>query len=163
MHHYHGTTEHANRLRDNRCRCKSTGVSYNLAAFVAEGIIVDPRNPTIPLTSGEIGVPDKTNVFIYAVSEEFCIQIAPDGDRGQPDAVKHETLFHNAPVRAAGELHIVNGRLVAINDVSGSYGTRGYLETDPSFAASLLVVIRQHQIPIESTLHAALVAWGSEG
>jgi hypothetical protein len=51
--------------------------------------------------------------------------------------VKHETLFHNANVAAAGEVSFVMGRLASINDHSGSYGTFGELESDPAFARAV--------------------------
>jgi len=64
--------------------------------------------------------------------------IAFDGLRGQPGAVKHETLFHNGDVLAAGELEVRRGIIVGLNDHSGSYGTYGKLDSDPAFAAAVV-------------------------
>lgn len=75
--------------------------------------------------------------IIYAISPEFVVHIAFDGVRGAADAVKHETLFHNANVAAAGEVSFLMGRVAAINDHSGSYGTFGKLESDPAFARAV--------------------------
>ena len=55
--------------------------------------------------------------------------------------MKHETLFHNANVRAAGELEVVDGMIVNVNDHSGSYGTVGKLQTDRRFAMAVLTAI----------------------
>jgi hypothetical protein len=62
--------------------------------------------------------------------------------------VKHETLFHNADVRAAGELSVVDGIIVAVNDFSGSYRTAGKLDTDRRFAEAVLTAIDRASIPL---------------
>jgi hypothetical protein len=67
----------------------------------------------------------------------LVVHIAFDGVRGAPDAVKHETLFQNANVEAAGEISFVMGRVSSINDHSGSYGTYGKLVSDPEFARAV--------------------------
>jgi hypothetical protein len=74
---------------------------------------------------------------IYAVSTTLVVHIAFDGVRGATDAVKHETLFHNANVAAAGEVSFVMGRVSNLNDHSGSYGTFGKLASDPAFARAV--------------------------
>lgn len=86
---------------------------------------------------------------IYAVNENFEINIGFDGVRGSRDAVKHETLFHNADVRAAGELEIEAGVIVEVGDISGTYGTPGRIQTDPSFADAVLNALDRASAPIE--------------
>lgn len=162
MYHYHGSDEHTKRLRDGRCRCESNGTSYDLTELVVGGVIRDPRAGDQPLTSGIIGRQDKTNVFIFAVSREYRLRVAPDGDRNLPDAVKHETLFHNEPVLAAGEVHVVDGWIVDVNDQSGSYRTITYLETDPRFARELLRAITQNRIPATPVVLERLASLGGE-
>src|ERR1041385_1336527 len=77
-----------------------------------------------PLTAGRT-FGTSAPVLIYAVDTKFSIHVGFDGIRGQSTAVKHETLFHNADVRAAGELEVFEGMIVTVNDHSGSYGTAG--------------------------------------
>jgi hypothetical protein len=156
MHHYHGTEEHQRRLERSTCRCGSTGVVYNLAELVVEGRVRHPADRSSTLTTGPIGLPDKTNVYIYAVGLDYRIHVAPDGDRSQPNAVKHETLFHNDPVLAAGEVWITEGEVVAVNDHSGSYRTRTYLENDPQFARDLLEAMNRNGIPVGPVVLAQL-------
>lgn len=89
--------------------------------------------------------------IIYVVSTTFMVHIAFDGVRGATDAVKHETLFHNANVAAAGEVSFVMGRVSSLNDHSGSYGTFGKLATDPAFARAVrLGFSRTHVLMDES-------------
>jgi hypothetical protein len=94
--------------------------------------------------------------LIYAVDENFVIRVALDGVRGMPNAVKHETLFHNADVRAAGELEVVDGVIVEVGDVSGTYGTPGRIQTDPLFASAVLIALDEIGAPIESAEHRRL-------
>ena len=77
------------------------------------------------------------------------IRVGFDSVRGMPDAVKHETLFHNADVRAAGEFEIENGVIVEVGDVSGTYGTPGRIQTDPSFVEAVLRSLDAAGAPIE--------------
>ena len=51
--------------------------------------------------------------------------------------MKHETLFHNANVEAAGEVSFLMGRVSGINDHSGSYRTFGMLASDLKFRRAL--------------------------
>jgi hypothetical protein len=90
-----------------------------------------------PNLSGELLDNSKGPKIIYAVSEELVVHIAFDGVRGLAGAVKHETLFHNANVAAAGEVSFVMGRVAKINDHSGSYCTFGKLQSDPDFARAV--------------------------
>ena len=92
---------------------------------------MDPRNPGVLLDNSA------GPKIIYAVSTGLQVHIAFDGVRGTADAVKHETLFQNANVEAAGEVSFVMGRISAINDHSGSYGTFGKLESDPAFVTAI--------------------------
>jgi hypothetical protein len=62
--------------------------------------------------------------------------------------VKHETLFHNAAVRAAGELEVVDGVVTGVNDVSGTYQTRGMLDLDRSFASAVIRAMTEADLPV---------------
>lgn len=101
---------------------------------------MEPGKPARRLSVG-LSVGRKKRVLIYAVDEEYRMQVGFDTQRGTPNAVKHETLFHNADVRAAGELGVVDGIIVEVGDVSGSYGTAGRIQTDPQFVAAVLKAI----------------------
>jgi hypothetical protein len=80
------------------------------------------------------------------------MNVAPDGDRPTHNSVKHETLFHNRDVLAAGEICIQNGQIVDLNDCSASYGTYGELEATPQFADVVLSVVTQHHLPMSDLL-----------
>ena len=72
------------------------------------------------------------------------MRLAPDGGsrwspEGLPtDAIKHETLFSNAPVSAAGEIFITSGVVVHVNASSGSYNC----DMDEQFVGAVLEAIR---------------------
>jgi hypothetical protein len=98
-------------------------------------------------------------MFIYAVNEDYEFRTAPDsGPRPEAplNAVKHETLFHNAHVRAAGEVQIQDGIIVDINDLSGSYGTRAIMNNDPQFSCDVLEAIVRGNIPASDVVLAKL-------
>jgi hypothetical protein len=100
--------------------------------------------------------------FIFAVSEGQEIHVAADSERALPNAVKHETLFHNADVLAAGEICIRDGVIFALNDHSGSYGTVGELETNSDFARAVLSAFDKHRLPVDPNLRSELENLTSE-
>jgi hypothetical protein len=105
-------------------------------------------------------------MFIYAVNEGHRFRMAPDGGPRNPentDAVKHETLFENAPVLAAGEVRVENGVIADINDESGSYDTRSAMQNDPQFASDILEAIRLGNIPTSDVVLAKLHNLGRIG
>lgn len=85
------------------------------------------------------------------------MRVGFDGQRGSPDAVKHETLFHNEDVRAAGELDVRAGVISKVNDHSGSYGTYGMLGTDSEFASAVLKVLDSVTAPITKEARQSLM------
>jgi hypothetical protein len=130
-----------------------------VTTLLKDGVIRDPVQPSTALHTAKIqswrsagGPPDEGNLYIFAVSENYELNVAPDGDRKAANAVKHETLFHNEDVLAAGEIYIANGVVQDINDASGSYGTRGALETDPKFADAVLKALTTHGLPVDAVL-----------
>jgi hypothetical protein len=132
MYIYHDTAVRLERERKGHDHCGSTGSVFDLATLVnAHGEAVHPDRPEVLLDNSA------GPKIIYAVSIELVVHIAFDGIRGAANAVKHETLFHNANVAAAGEVSFVMGRISDINDHSGSYGTFGKLESDPAFARAV--------------------------
>ena len=96
--------------------------------------------------------------MIYAVDVDFNIHVGFDGIRGTAGAVKHETLFHNADVRAAGELTLRGGIIVRVNDQSGSYRTSGRLDTDRRFAEAILTALDRAACPVEDDERSRLRA-----
>jgi hypothetical protein len=94
----------------------------------------------------------KWDRFIYAVSLSYNIHVAPDGHRPNKESVKHETLFHNEDVLAAGELWIDNGIVKDLNDFSGSYKTDGELEANPEFGRAILKAIEKFNLPVAPRL-----------
>ncbi|HEV7426188.1 MAG TPA: hypothetical protein VGQ46_07450 [Thermoanaerobaculia bacterium] len=132
MYTYHDTPVRLERERQGNDHCASNGPVFDLISLVnTEGKAVDPRNP------GELLDNSNGPRIIYAVSSELVVHIAFDGIRGAADAVKHETLFHNANVEAAGEVSFRMGRVSGINDHSGSYRTFGMLASDLKFRRAL--------------------------
>ena len=129
--------------------CRSTGAVYDLVDLIAEGTILDPRDMANVLTVGR-SVGKRAGVLIYAVDENFQIKVGFDGTRGTDEAVKHETLFHNADVRAAGELEIEGGVILEVGDSSGTYGTQGRLQTDHTFADAVLRALDGIAAPIDA-------------
>lgn len=126
--------------------CASKGLVFELSSLVVGGLIRDPTDPAITLTVGVSA--ERTRVLIYAVNKDFAVHVAFDGVRGASDAVKHETLFHNADVRAAGELVIEAGVIIEVGDVSGTYGTPGMIQTDPLFADAVLTALDRVEAPL---------------
>ena len=146
MYNYHDTPVRLERERKGHDHCASKGAVFNLATLVnAEGEALDPRHRSELLDNS------RGPKIIYAVSTELVVHIAFDGVRGTADAVKHETLFHNANVAAAGEVSFVMGRISEINDHSGSYRTYGKLASDAAFARAVrLGFSRTHVLMDES-------------
>lgn len=150
MYSYHDTPLNLDRIEKDICRCKSTeeGRVHNLIDL---------------LNDGEIKIPDQNHdgsdlesKLIFAVCKEYTVHVALDGDRPTPNSIKHETLFHNSDVRAAGELFVQRGVINSLNDHSASYSTYGLLESDPDFAAAILQVVEISQIPISEALRIQL-------
>lgn len=136
MFNYHDSVVRRERLAKRTDHCDSHGEVHSLADLVFDGRIVDPVSKR-PLTTRR-STGSQRRVLIYAVDTNFDMHVGFDGIRGQENAVKHETLFHNADVRAAGELQVVGGIIVKVNDFSGSYRTVGKLDTDRRFAEAVL-------------------------
>lgn len=132
MYIYHDTAIRRDRERKGQDHCASKGSVFDLATVVnTRGEAVHPAHPGVLLDNSA------GPTIIFAVSKALVVRIAFDGVRGAADAVKHETLFHNANVAAAGEVSFVMGRVSSINDHSGSYGTFGKLASDPAFARAV--------------------------
>lgn len=164
MYQYEGSSEQTGRLNRGECRCASRGDVYCLAQLLSDGRILEPAL-SVPLSTPPIrkgysnpipagGGINKT--FIFAINEHFQIHVARDGHRPLRNAVKHETLFHNADVLAAGEISIQDGIITDLNDLSGSYKTEGELEVNPDFSAAILNTIAKHNLPVSPELQKRL-------
>lgn len=158
MYIYHDTPVRVEREESGNDHCASKGSVFNLAALVnSEGNAVDPRH------SGELLDNSSGRKIIYAVSMDFVVHIAFDGVRGTVDAVKHETLFHNANVAAAGEVSFLMGRVSGINDHSGSYGTFGKLASDPAFARAIRRGFSRTRVSMDQSVQKDLRKHGRFG
>ena len=165
MYQYHGSLVHENRLKVGRCRCQSNGAIYDAKALLRNGLIFEPihlahplSTPRIPTLSNPDTIVDEiTQPFIYAISLDFEMHLAPDGNRPTAGSIKHETLFHNEHVLAAGEIWIQNGVVAGMNDFSGSYGTRGEMEANPAFAEAVLSALRKQNLPVEEMFFQELM------
>lgn len=158
---YHDTPENKRRLSLGICRCASNGPTYDLKSLVHDGRIKAPGNETENLTTPDVRVlrsdpePEGSGygkTFIFAVNIDHEIRVALDSERTITGSVKHETLFHNADVIAAGEIAIRDGIVTRINDFSGSYATDGALEEKPSFSVAVLKAFNLHALPVDSML-----------
>jgi hypothetical protein len=139
----------ASRKAKGHDHCASEGQVFDLADLLVDGSIRDPAHRAKTLTAG-VSVGKGSRALIYAVDEKFSIRVGFDGVRGTSDAVKHETLFHNADVRAAGELEVEHGVIVEVSDISGTYGTPGMIQRDPLFAEAVLTALDSIGAPIAS-------------
>jgi hypothetical protein len=139
----------ADRRASGTDHCASKGIVFALKQLISNGEIRDPQDGRQALTAGR-SVDATRGVIIYAVDQNFQINVGFDGVRGNPEAVKHETLFHNADVRAAGELEIDKGTIVEIGDISGTYGTAGRLQTDQTFADAVLTALDNISAPLDA-------------
>jgi hypothetical protein len=150
---YHGTTINTERIAAARCRCQSTsiGLVWDISELRGDNGCILAPDTKLPLTSPALNSLDERRL-IYAVNEQFIMRVAWDGDRAAPGSVKHETIFHNADVLAAGEMCVYEGTVVALNDVSGSYSTRGALESDPRFVRVLLQFFDTSGVSVSSVL-----------
>lgn len=137
---YENSIVRQERLARGTDHCGSKGTVYSLKELLTDGLIMDPTDVDRPLTTAGTS-PSAGSVLIYAVDANFNIRVSFDGIRGSADAVKHETLFHNVDVRAAGELSVRGGIIIAVNDRSGSYRTAGKMDTDRRFAEAVLTAI----------------------
>lgn len=155
MYDYHDTEIRVERLAANRDHCGTPGPIYELARLHSRGQISDPQRGG-PLTTAD----DRR--LIYAVDADLRIHVGFDGDRGTFNAVKHETLFHNAPVEAAGELEVADGVVVSINDRSGSYGTTGMMRVDRRMAGAVLAAMRRAEVPLSEAVVDFLEAQAAE-
>jgi hypothetical protein len=155
---YHGTKLNNDRLTTGICRCASTGVSHSAEALVGDdGLVQDPANLNEHLTTEAIGRKEGPRPFIFAVNKDRKLRIALDGDRpGDQNAVKHETLFHNEDVLAAGEVRFSAGIITEINDESGSYKTYGKMQTDPTFSDAFLAACEQAGVRIDKIMQEKL-------
>lgn len=160
---YHNSPSRLEREGLGICRCASPtdGRVYELTELIRDGVIMDPGLIDTPLTtqfapatrSESIGLPTR---YIYAISTSLEMRIAPDGTRTEHNAVKHESLFHNDVVLAAGELGFENGLLASLNDHSGSYETDGELEANSDFVVAVLRAVLLNEIPITESLLSQL-------
>jgi hypothetical protein len=154
MYSYHDTPERQQRLAKGTDHCRSAGEVYEISELIDEGRIRDPDEPTKLLTAQrDMG---SERLFIYAVDSGFEMHIGVDGKREQRNAVKHETLFSNADIRAAGEVDFSRGVISMLNDASGSYGTRGMMDVDPSIADSILVALERSNAPVRQSVRRML-------
>ena len=165
---YDGSTRNDERLKQNICRCGSEerGRVFNLRRLIAKGgKIYSPMDMTLPLCTPEVKKSPSAPIppdggygktFIFAIDRNLEIHVAADCDRLEPNAVKHETLFHNADVLAAGEICIKNGVVVALNDHSNTYQTYGSLENKADFAKAVLDAFQKHSVPVDSGLKTKL-------
>ncbi len=162
---YHDTPENQRRLSLGICRCASSGPTYDLKSLVDKGRIKDPHNKAVNLNTPDVRIlrsdpePEGSGygkTLIFAVNSDYEIRIALDSDREVVGSVKHETLFHNADVLAAGEIAIHDGIITRINDISGSYVTDGALEAKPSFSVAVLKAFNLLALPVDPMLREQL-------
>ena len=153
MYEYEGGRIQAERLAAGKDHCASSGPVFEISTLVVAGRIIDPDDREKPLTTRSTRF---SRVMIYAVDGKYQMNGAVDPVRGTPNAVKHETLFHNAPVLAAGEVDVDDGIIVGVNDRSGTYQTRGMLDFDSSFANAVARAITDANVPIAPTTMSLL-------
>ncbi|MGZ5440466.1 MAG: hypothetical protein ACXW31_12410 [Thermoanaerobaculia bacterium] len=151
MYDYHNTEIRAERLAKGRDHCDSGGPIYELARLVSAKRIRDPER-------GDELTTNRERRLIYAVSTDLRVHVGFDGERGTAAAVKHETLFHNEPVEAAGEMQVAAGVVVAINDHSGSYGTVGLMEVDSRMPTAVLAAFLRAEVPMADAVLDSLTA-----
>lgn len=144
MYRYNNKTR-KERQKNRKDHCNSNGNKYNLDNLILKGHIRNPHDNQKLLTTQPLNEDKLKNRYIYAVSREWYMRIALDGYRGKLDAVKHETLFHNASVRAAGEIYIEDGIIEKINDHSGTYLTFGKLH---SFSKDIIEALNKASNPM---------------
>lgn len=157
MFNYHDTSVRIERENAGRDHCGSTGRVFPIGSLLLrDGRVSSPDSPNSLI--------DNTNgpIMIYAVNEAFDLNIAYDGVRGSENAVKHETLFNNADVRAAGEITFSKGWVISVNDHSGSYGCYGKLADDPSFAGSILRAVRRSGVKVKKSFLSELARKGGQ-
>ena len=147
---YEGTLKQRERIEKGLDHCTSGGKVYNLADLISGEKVRDPTRQGRRLSVGR-SVGKRRRVLIYAVDENFRLHVGFDCERTISDAVKHETLFQNADVRAAGELEIADGVIVEVDDISGTYGTPGRIQTDPFFADAVLRALDGCGAPIKES------------
>ena len=150
MYSYHESSIRTDRVARGMDHCASEGAVWNLTDLVVDSLVRDPFDRSQGLTTAG-STRSAVRVLIYAVDAEFRIRVGFDGTRGVPDAVKHETLFHNADVEAAGEMEIERGVITAVNDFSGSYRTVGAIARDRRFVGAVLEALNRIAAPISAT------------
>lgn len=143
---YHGSLEHQDRLRHGRDHCKTEGPVHDVATLVCNGLARSPGTTdllTTPAMNAE-------GIYIYAVGLSGEMRVAADGgDRSRPHAIKHETLYHNDDVMAAGEVVFRDGVVVDLNDKSGSYRTFGEMRVNPDFCKAVLDALERTRVTLD--------------
>jgi len=140
MYDYQNTEIRAERLARDKDHCGSNGPVYDLAHLIRTGRVFDPDLRHELTTTND-------RRLIYAVNSDLQIHVGFDGERGTEGAVKHETLFHNDSVEAAGEIHVRAGIVVDVNDRSGSYRTTGLMGIDRRMPKAILEAFQRANIP----------------
>lgn len=150
------------REKEGTNRCKSPGAAskvFNLHNLIRNGKVSDPISH-MPLTS-RIGPVEATlPKWIFAVREN-TIKVALDDagsreHRSDPfpqNAVKHESLFSNEPVSAAGEIEFTDGVATDYNNLSGTY----LIPMDQDFKGSLRESLISNNIPFANVLQTRLL------
>jgi hypothetical protein len=146
---YDGGPVWADRIEKAKDHCGSAGPVFELSTLIVGGTIRNPADRTEALSTKRTGTPSTSRVLIYAVDGKYQINVAVDGVRGSTHAVKHETLFHNAEVLAAGEMDVIEGTIIAVNDHSGTYVTHGLMDLDPTFSEAVLTALDRIGAPID--------------
>lgn len=154
---YHDTPENRKRLAEGTDRCQSPGIKYDLDSIVTSGHAMDPCNSMVRLTTNALA-DSSVRPYIFAVNLSGRMRVGLDGDRrGDPGATKHETLWENSDVLAAGEIRFEGGIVVEINDHSGSYGTRGYLKQSESFRRAVATALTSAGVRVSDIVELQLI------
>lgn len=91
-----------------------------------EDLIVIPERVVEGLVRDSAGQPvttpaDKTHIYVVGDCGKIYIALEHEKDRTIPGAVKHDTLLEGKPTWGAGEIRFHNGKVAAVNVISGTY------------------------------------------
>ncbi len=155
MYYYEGSDEQLRRLSNGTDHCGDETEVLDLRRLITDGLAMDPATRVLLETPAL--EPKAIGVYIYAVGRDGDMRVARNGgNRSVRGIAKHETLFRNEPVLAAGEVQFRSGVITALNDKSGSYRTVERLASSAEFRAAIRTALEHSGIQVHSSVRSML-------
>jgi hypothetical protein len=83
--------------------------------MVNEGLVRDAAGKPVTTPEG------KKHLYVVGDCGKISIALEHEPNRNVPGCVKHDTLSRGAPTFGAGEIYLHEGRVIDVNNDSGTY------------------------------------------